>query len=206
MMIFKVFAASIALSAVFAFSAQAQTLILEPSATVLGPGDTFSLKVSLNTGGLPIAGFSVFFNMAGTDAAGSFIVQTETLSPDWVFLTAEPTLPAVLPDSGESQDYGNATTPDTEDLPVSASLWLFTLQIQPSLATVPGNYTIMATADSLFFYDFVNEGTEVHLPSSSINVTVVPEPSTLLLALSSAGILVLLRRKLGPNADNGRKC
>jgi len=210
MMSFRVLAASIGLSAVLAFSVQAQTLILEPSATVLGPGDTFSLKVSINTAGLPIAGFSVFFNMAGTDASGSFIVQAETLSPDWVFLTAEPTLPAVLPDSGKSQDYGNATTPDVEeyppDLPASASLWLFTLQIQASLATVPGNYTIMATADSLFFYDFLNGGTEVHLPSSSIAVTVVPEPSTLLLALSSVGMLVLLRRKLGSRIENGRIC
>lgn len=210
MMIFKALTASIALSALFAFSVQAQTLLLEPSATELGPGDTFSLKVSINTGGLPIAGFSVFFNMAGTDASGSFIVQAETLSPDWVFLTAEPTLPAVLPDSGKSQDYGNATTPDMEgyppDLPASANLWLFTLQIQPGIATVPGNYTIMATADSLFFYDFLNEGTEVHLPSSSIAVTVIPEPSALLLALFSAGVFVLLRRKLGSRAINGRIC
>ncbi len=203
MMSFRVLAASIGLSAVLAFSVQAQTLILEPSATVLGAGDTFSLKVSVDTASLPIAGFSVFFNMAGTDASGSFVVQTNVLSPDWSFVNAEPTLPEVLPNNGHSQDYGVATTPTVENLPASSYLWLFTLQIQTSLATAPGSYTIMTTTGSLFFYDFESGGTEVHLPSSSIAVTVVPEPSSLVLALSSVGILVLLRWKPGSKRKNG---
>lgn len=205
MMIFKVLAAGVGLS-VLALSVQAQTLILEPSATVLGVGDTFSLKVSVDTASLPIAGFSVFFNMVGTDASGSFVVQANVLSPDWSFVDAVPTLPEALPDYGHSQDYGVATTPEVENLPASSYLWLFTLQIQTSLATAPGSYTIMTTTGSLFFYDFESGGTEVHLPSSSIAVTVVPEPSSLILALSSVGILVLLRSKSGSRLKNGRKC
>lgn len=205
-MIPKILAAIAALGVMLAADARAQTLILEPSATELGPGDTFTLKVSLNTGSLPIAGFSVYFNMAGTDASGSFIVQSETLSPDWIFLGGGPTLPEAIPDTGFSQDYGYTATPTLEDLPASTDLWLFTLQLQLGLALAPGNYTIRTTTDSGFYYDLQSEGVQVYLPSSAIAVTVVPEPSTLLLALTSAGIIVFLRRKLGPDAKFGRKC
>ncbi len=193
----KLLAAIAGLGAALILSAHAQTLILEPSTTTIGAGSPFSLKVSINTAGLPIAGFSVYFNMAGTDASGSFVVQSETLSTDWSFLGAGPSFPSALPDSGNSQDHGNAATPTLADHSPGSYLWLFTLQIQPGLATAPGNYTIQTTMDSIFFYGVLSGGTEVNLPSSSINVTVVPEPSTFVLALSSVGILVLLRRRNG---------
>lgn len=202
-MILKVLAAIVALGAMFPVTAHAQTLILEPGSTVLGAGDTFSLKVSVDTSGLPIAGFSVYFNMAGTDATGSFVVQSEILSPDWNFMVAAPTLPAAIPDSGPGQDYGNAVTPGWVNLPASSDLWLFTVQINLASAIAPGSYTIQATTDSIFFYDVLSEGKEFHLPSSSVAITVVPEPSTLSLALASAGIAVLLRRKLVSRAENG---
>lgn len=202
----KLLAAITIIGAAFAANVHSQTLILEPSTTVLTAGSPLSLKISINTAGLPIAGFSVYFNMAGSDTQGSFIVQSETLSPEWNFLSAGPSLPASLPNTGNSQDYGNAATPTLADHLPGSSLWLFTLQIQPGLATALGTYTIQSTADSIFFYDVLNGGTEVHLPSSSIAVTVVPEPSTPLLALFSAGVFVLLRRKLGSRAINGRIC
>lgn len=205
-MISRILPVIVALAAMLTITAQAQTLILEPDSTVLGAGDTFSLKVSVNTSGLPIAGFSVYFNMAGTDATGSFVVQSEILSPDWNFFGTEPTLPAAIPDVGPSQDYGSAVTPDWENLPASSDLWLFTLQITVASSIAPGSYTLQATTDSIFFYDVLSEGKEFHLPSSSIAITVVPEPSSLVLALLSAGIFVLLQRKTGSRRKNGRKC
>lgn len=206
-MIARILTAIVALGAMLSITAHAQTLILEPDSTVLGAGDTFSLKVSLDTSGLPIAGFSVYFNMAGTDATGGFVVQSEILSPDWNFMVTAPTLPAAIPDIGPSQDYGSASTPGWVNLPASSDLWLFTLQITVASSIAPGSYTLQATTDSIFFYDVLSEeGKEFHLPSSSITITVVPEPSTFVLALSSVGIFVLLRRKTGSRRKNGRKC
>lgn len=206
-MISRILTAIVALGAMLSITAHAQTLILEPDSTVLGAGDTFSLKVAVDTSDLPIAGFSVYFNMAGTDATGSFVVQSEILSPDWNFMVTAPTLPAAIPDVGLSQDYGSVVTPGWVNLPASSDLWLFTLQIKVASAVAPGNYTIQATTESIFFYDVLSEeGKEFHLPSSSIAITVIPEPSTLPLALASVGIVVLFRRKLGSRVENGRKC
>ncbi len=199
----KFVAAVAGIFAALAGMAPAQTLILEPSTTTLTAGSSLSLKVSINTASLPIAGFSVYFNTDGTDASGSFVVQSENLSSEWKFLGSGPVLPAALPDAGNSQDYGNAATPTLADHLAGSNLWLFTLQIQTSLATAPGTYTIQTTPDSMFFYDVLGGGTEVRLPSSAVSVTVVPEPSAFLLALSSVGIFVLLRRKTGSKMKNG---
>lgn len=189
----KLFVA-IGLSVMLAASVEAQTLILTPSTVTPEAGVPFTLDVAVDTGGLPIAGFSVYFNMNGTDPGGNFIVQSNVLSPEWSFLSPPPAGGLALPNSGNSADYGNASTPDFSDLPAGANISLFTLTIMPNASIPYGTaYTIQTTPSSIFFYDLAGGGTEVALPASLTNITIIPEPSALML-LGAASIWFLSMR------------
>jgi hypothetical protein len=176
--------------------ARAQVILLTPSTATPQAGVAFTLGVALDTGGRPVAGFSVYFNMAGTDPSGSFTVQSATLAPQWAYLSTPPSLGSALPNTGNSADYGNASTPDFSDLPAGANIPLFTLTLLPNASIPSGTaYTIQSTASSIFFYDMAGGGTEAALPAASAGLTVVPEPSACaLLGMGLAATAWLYRR------------
>jgi hypothetical protein len=176
----------------FAGALPAQTLILTPSTTALAPGSVFTLQIHGDTGGHDILGFSLYLNMEGTDSTGLFTVTGFSLAAPWSYYGSSPASNSIIPNAGNSQDYGNALANDAQPASTYA-LTTLTVALSSS-ASVGYTYSLQTSASSVMVDSL---GNEYNFPSTSINLTVVPEPVTYVALLGTVilAFAIFMRRR-----------
>ncbi len=187
------------LSAIILPCARGQTILFDQANITVEPGDTIVLQISGNTGTLEILGFSLYLNLSDDARPSPLTVTGAALGAEWTYFGGGPALPQVIPASGNSQDYGNALTPDFNPLP-AGTYGLTTLTIKVSDLATPSvvPYVLQSTLSSTFLDGDFNEFT----PSpATLTITIVPEPATGTL-IGLAVIALTLRRSRNRHFKN----